>query len=236
MPLLSGTERHMPRAVCFDLYGTLIDISIDTNLDGLWESLFHDFTLSSRYRTPAELHARYDALVQRDRQRNGEAFVLDSGLFSDLLGVGPGDIAVREFGREFRRLSTVQVQLRPYAAELLQRMREYGAKLAIVSNTEQTVTGYDLDQLDLVRHFDTVVLSSVVGARKPDAAIFQVAMDRLGVAADECVFVGDDYVCDFRGAEAVGMRPVLLCTGRHPTGVPCVPAEVHALIEAICSS
>ena len=60
-----------------------------------------------------------------------------------------------------------------------------------------------------VEIFDDVVDSSVVGLRKPDARIFLMAADRLGVTPQECVFL-DDVDSNIAGAEAVGMTGILV--------------------------
>jgi len=57
---------------------------------------------------------------------------------------------------------------------------------------------------------DVVVSSAEVGLRKPDPRIFELALARVGVAADEAVHVGDHLYADILGAEAVGMYPVLI--------------------------
>jgi epoxide hydrolase-like predicted phosphatase len=56
--------------------------------------------------------------------------------------------------------------------------------------------------------FDGVVISGEVGLHKPQAEIFELAAERVGLEPSECVFV-DDLRENCEGAEAVGMRPVL---------------------------
>ena len=55
------------------------------------------------------------------------------------------------------------------------------------------------------RHFAVVVTAAAVGAAKPDARPFRVALERLGVEAAACVHVGDDPVTDVAGARAAGL-------------------------------
>jgi putative hydrolase of the HAD superfamily len=52
------------------------------------------------------------------------------------------------------------------------------------------------------------VFSSEIGVRKPRPEIFHAALQRLGVAAEDALFVGDRLGADVRGARAVGMRTV----------------------------
>jgi putative hydrolase of the HAD superfamily len=55
---------------------------------------------------------------------------------------------------------------------------------------------------------DVEVFSSEVGLRKPDAAIYLLACERLGVGASACLFCGDGAYGELTGAEAVGMTAV----------------------------
>jgi putative hydrolase of the HAD superfamily len=55
-----------------------------------------------------------------------------------------------------------------------------------------------------------VVFSYQVGVRKPDARIYARALDALGVAPADAIFVGDGGSDEHRGARALGMRTVLV--------------------------
>jgi epoxide hydrolase-like predicted phosphatase len=56
--------------------------------------------------------------------------------------------------------------------------------------------------------FDAVVISGDVGIRKPEAAVFGLAAERLGLVPARCVFV-DDVPGNVEAAEAAGMRGVV---------------------------
>jgi len=61
-------------------------------------------------------------------------------------------------------------------------------------------------QLGIDHFFHYVVISSEVGADKPDIRIFQKAVELAGVAPEDALHVGDDRVCDWEGAAAAGLR------------------------------
>lgn len=94
--------------------------------------------------------------------------------------------------------------------EVLDALVERGVRLAIVSNNRESEQHEKLAALDLARYFDAVVISEAVGITKPDPRIFDIALERLGVAADEAVMVGDSFGNDVVGAEAAGIRAVWL--------------------------
>lgn len=77
--------------------------------------------------------------------------------------------------------------------------------------------------------FDDVVDSSEVGLRKPDPAIYELSLERLGVTAGEALFL-DDAPGNVAGAEAVGMRAVLM--GRDRSDVAGAVAEIESLLDS----
>ena len=88
----------------------------------------------------------------------------------------------------------------------LESARDLGVRTAFVSNCAENTRPL-LDRLGLTALVDELVLSCEVRAAKPDPAIFEVAVERLGVRAAEALFV-DDQPAFCRAAEAVGIRAV----------------------------
>ena len=93
------------------------------------------------------------------------------------------------------------------AREALAVLRERGVATAVVSNFDGRLPRI-LDGLGLAPLLDAIVLPSQVGAAKPDAAIFRAGLERLGVAAHEAVFVGDDPEEDLAPARRCGLRAI----------------------------
>ncbi len=56
----------------------------------------------------------------------------------------------------------------------------------------------------------TTVVSGEVGVRKPEPAIFELAIDAIGVPADRSVYIGNSFANDVEGAAAVGLDTVWL--------------------------
>ena len=76
----------------------------------------------------------------------------------------------------------------------------------IVTNGAASVQNATLDALEVRDAVNAVLISETEGVRKPDAAIFHRAAERLGVRPDECCFVGDHPTVDIAGAEAAFAR------------------------------
>jgi epoxide hydrolase-like predicted phosphatase len=88
----------------------------------------------------------------------------------------------------------------PQMADVLRHAKAAGLSTALLSNS----WGLDYPREQWDELFDVVVISGEVGMRKPEARIYQLAAERLGVAPEACVFV-DDLAPNIRGAQAVGM-------------------------------
>jgi putative hydrolase of the HAD superfamily len=101
-------------------------------------------------------------------------------------------------------------QVAAHSPALLESLRERGLKLGLVSNAFDPgwLLHRDLEQMGLADRLDFAVFSSEVGKRKPHPAIFERALEALGVAAADAVFVGDRLVEDVRGAGELGMTTV----------------------------
>ncbi|MCU0253481.1 MAG: HAD-IA family hydrolase, partial [Acidobacteria bacterium] len=84
-----------------------------------------------------------------------------------------------------------------------------GRRLAVVSNAEGQVE-QDLAAAGFGRYLETVVDSHLVGVAKPHPRIFAIALERLGVGAEQALYVGDVPAYDVAGARAAGMPAVLL--------------------------
>ncbi len=93
-------------------------------------------------------------------------------------------------------------------AATLEALRASGTKLAVVTNGPVEWQSRKLRTLGLIGYFDEIVISDAVGVAKPDPRIFALTLDRLGIAADEAMFVGDHPDFDIAGARAAGLVPI----------------------------
>jgi putative hydrolase of the HAD superfamily len=106
---------------------------------------------------------------------------------------------------------------------LLDTLRGRGLKVGLVSNAFDPgwLLHRDLAEMGLEERLDFSVFSSEIGKRKPHPAIFERALDALGVAPEAAVFVGDRLYEDVRGAGELGMTTVQALWFRadeHPDG------------------
>lgn len=125
----------------------------------------------------------------------------------------------------------------PDAFATLGGLRARGLRLGIASNAPfpPEMLHRQLRVNGFAERVDTAVFSSEVGRRKPAPELYLAALDRLGAAPADALYVGDRVREDFEGPRAIGMKAVL-CTGlaRHPApdGVPAI-GRLSALLDCL---
>lgn len=97
----------------------------------------------------------------------------------------------------------------PEALELLRALKQTKI-LALISNFDHPPHAHRvLRKFGLDVFFHTIVVSGDVGVKKPNPEIFQIALNKTGLSANEVIYVGDTQE-DVEGATAAGVRPVLI--------------------------
>jgi putative hydrolase of the HAD superfamily len=110
--------------------------------------------------------------------------------------IDPENIVARLFGG---------VRLEEEMLDLVAQARAAGFKTALLSNS----WGLDLYPTKRFHElFDEVIISGEVGLRKPERAIFELLLDRLGVTGDRCLFV-DDHPGHLSAASELGFETLL---------------------------
>jgi putative hydrolase of the HAD superfamily len=116
----------------------------------------------------------------------------------------------------------------------LARARAAGLRLGVVSNSEGALLDL-LTRVGLSPLFEVVVDSGLEGVRKPDPAIFQLALTRMGIGPERVLYAGDIPDVDVVGARAAGLDAVLIDTLDHYPSYDGAPRfrSALALLEAL---
>lgn len=109
----------------------------------------------------------------------------------------------------------------------LATLKRSGYRLGIISNWDAGLENL-IRRLGLLPYFDVVVASAAVGYRKPNPAIFEMALELMGVSASEAVHVGDLPEADGAAAE-VGITPAII--DRHGRFAGCRFATLETLTD-----
>lgn len=120
------------------------------------------------------------------------------------------DQRIREASEAFSNCFTNSLTMNSYLPSLLEQLhKKY--KLAIVSNMSFAEAIFkSLTEFNVRNHFDAIVISGILGWRKPSSRIFEKALHTLDVKTEEAVFVGDSLRADIEGAKQLGMKTILL--------------------------
>ncbi len=116
-------------------------------------------------------------------------------------------IQLNQLYRDFTGTRIVFPETHDVILELFRR----GYRLGLVSNTTSSVeVPAALKELHLTGCFDTVVLSAVIGKRKPDPAILLDATRRMGIAPEKCAYIGDRIDRDVAAARKAGFSKAII--------------------------
>ena len=96
----------------------------------------------------------------------------------------------------------------PEAVPMLEGLKKQGFKTALITNGHHSLQYKKVDMLGLRDVFDEIIVSGDTDFEKPDARIFLLMAEKLGVGADEMVYVGDHPVNDIEGATSAGCKTI----------------------------
>jgi putative hydrolase of the HAD superfamily len=181
--------------VIFDLWDTIVDFPAEASLalEREWAGLLgHD---------PDDFAERWRASrAHRDTGLTvAEAF----------RAIGVPEERLDEFVSMRRDFVRRGLAPRPGAVETLLELRRRGYALGLISVCSEDVP-LVWQETAFAGLFDSTVFSATCRLRKPDPAIYRLALDELGVEPEEALFVGDGANDELAGAERVGMRAALI--------------------------
>lgn len=199
-------------AVIFDAGGTLVELDF-AQIAELADARGHRVEIEKLRRAEVDARRAIDAAARRAGEPSEtDADRVPSYFRRTLLGAGLSQAASRVVEVDLRAAhaaANLWCVAIPGALEVLQGLRARGVRTSVISNAdgrvEATLTG-----LGMTSALEAVVDSRLEGVEKPDPAIFQRALERLGVRASRAAYIGDIYSIDVPGARAAGMLPVLV--------------------------
>lgn len=197
------------KALIFDLGGTLLYLDYP-----FFNSEFsaRKFSVSEKdfYLAVSRVHHRIDdlaasgvALTDALRWQYIFAFLL-----ADLHAPFDHSLFIEEILRPRHASTNLWNHVFEGTAELLGELKQR-YRLAMISNSDGRAEAKAV-QYGLREHLEFVLDSHLVGIEKPDGRIFLQAAERLGIAPEQCAYIGDIYSVDVLGARAAAMFPVLI--------------------------
>jgi HAD superfamily hydrolase (TIGR01509 family) len=239
-------ERTPLEAVVFDAGGTLLRLDFEWMSDTL-AALGHAVPAAALRRGEIEGRRRYDA-SRAGGPAEAPAYA-PLGLHGDIAAyfTGTFDAAGVPHGLWPAMLERLQARhvatglwIRPieHARATLDALMGTPLRLACVSNSDGRAEQH-LADCGVRAGLEFVVDSARVAVEKPDPRIFRIALERLGVAPERALYVGDLRSVDEAGARAAGMRFVLIDPwmdygedGDRIADIAALPAWIAARFDA----
>jgi len=215
-----GRPSGWPRAVLFDLDGTLVNTGPD-----IAAALNKALAGLGRDTYPVERILGWvgdgaSRLVQRALAAGG--------------GEPPPDELERALALFYRHYSAavcVRSEPYPHLRRLLKELRAGGVQIGCVTNKPEQLSRALLEALELASMFDVVVGGDTLASRKPDPGPIWHACRQLGVTPDDTVYVGDSTTdCDAAAAAGV---PMIAVSYGYNRGADLTQAHCAAMIHSL---
>lgn len=123
----------------------------------------------------------------------------------EIVGMKTQLLATLDLEQTYWRTFLSAAQLFPGVVEFVQDLRSAGIKTAIVTDLTAQIQFRKIIYFGLDDYFDYVVTSEESGADKPDPAPFQIALQKLQVAPENCWMIGDCAHADISGARSLNI-------------------------------
>ena len=188
----------MIKAIFFDLFFTLI---VPT-----YKKKYNEYDILNMSVGEWEQYAENDRLFHE----RALGFVKSEiEIIDKIMSLIPFEVSVVQkeqvlFAREQRMKNALEMVSKEIL-DTLQKLKSKDIKLGLISNADCIDCKY-WNQSPLFRYFNDSIFSCNVGLLKPDRQIYELAMQRLNVSPEQCLFVGDGGSNELCGAKSAGMR------------------------------
>ena len=153
--------------------------------------------------------------MQRMAERDGShpLFELEKGELTEALFLERiADELEPELGHrpEMHRFSEIYFEAlkpNPPMIDLMRDLKGRGLQMALLTNNVREWEPLWRSMVPIDELFEVVVDSAFVGCRKPDPEIYEITLERIGLAGDQCLFV-DDVEVNCEAARELGMTAV----------------------------
>lgn len=107
-------------------------------------------------------------------------------------------------------LGSDEIILLPETKETLNYLKEKGYKIGIISNSPPSQKRGGLQSVEIDEYFDLVLFSFDCGYRKPSREIYDLFLEKIDIAPEDTVMVGDSLKNDALGATNAGIDAILI--------------------------
>lgn len=190
----------MIKAIYFDLFFTLIIPA--------YGKINNEFDILNLSVEEWEQYAENDTLY---RERALGLVKNETEIIDKIVSLMPFEVSVVQkqqvLNAREKRMQNALKMVSKEILDVLQKLKAENIKLGLISNADCIDCKY-WKQSPLFPYFDDAIFSCDVGLLKPDRQIYELAMQRLNVSPEDCLFVGDGGSNELCGAMEAGMGTV----------------------------
>jgi putative hydrolase of the HAD superfamily len=192
------------QAVIFDLFGTLVDSYSSEEYQRVLKQMASILTVpfDSFWQLWSETARERSLGIIPTIEANLEYICQQTGVNTDNNRIALADKLRYDFIADTIKPNTDVIQTLTY-------LKSQGIRIGLISNCSPE-TPLIWQDTPFVKLVDVAVFSSSAGLRKPDARIYALTVERLGVKPDNCLYIGDGESGELTGAKSTGMHPVLI--------------------------
>jgi len=189
------------KGIIFDLYDTLIHL----------DPKHYDFMKRKFSKMVGAPHDRVRTIWRKyiNRRMTGEIPTIADmiRILLDELNIDHDEKKLDELVEMETRTLIESVRFYPGVDRMLENFRNQGYQLTLLSNTSHNSMNI-IKMLPWKSNFHHVILSHKIGIIKPDPRIYLIALARMELKPEECIFVGDGGSMELDGARLVGLTTV----------------------------
>ena len=237
---------NLPTAILFDLDDTIL--AAFGQSAGQWQRVVDEFAAHIEPHEPQAVldaiqdYSRYlwaDQARHKDwRHRIGDArrHIVTSafaGLETALGHPAPPRATCEAIADRYEEIHEAEMRMFPGAHETLDRLKELGVKLALVTNGAAAPQRAKVVRFALEHRFDHIQIEGEHGFGKPEERAYTHAMAALGVAAHETWMVGDNLEWEVVAPQRLGIYAVWI--DAYGQGLPPgSPVRPDRIIRSLC--
>jgi phosphoglycolate phosphatase len=192
----------MPKAVLFDIDGTLVTFTFDVR--GTRKALIEELSKEGLDTSGLDLSSPTQAIINAARRQ------FESGAArGDYLSLRKKLHSILD---SFEEVSAAEATVFPGTKETLLRLRSDGIRLAVLTNAGRRAAFLVLRKTDILDLFEFVLTREDVETMKPWPEGLLMAVERFSLQKGDIVYVGDG-VFDIMAAKQAGLKVISVTTG-----------------------
>lgn len=205
-----------PKMILFDYGQTLVN---EQRFDGVrGTEAVMQYAIKNKYnRTAAQVQAVADEINRElgrfdPMKRHLFQVEIPNSMFRNYLYESQG-IELSVSGAELDKVfwdAASPGQLTEGLEEFLKYLHEQGIRTGVISNITYSgeAVAERINRMLPQNHFEFIIATSEYMFRKPNKRIFELALEKAELQAEDVWYIGDQYACDVVGAQYAGIQPV----------------------------